>query len=99
VVRTFEIYNIREWELARYMPPPVSTVEGHLLDCPMPGLVVEVKVAAGERVFRGQELIILESMKMESAVAAPSDGVVETVCVGPGDAVETGTVLIQFKKD
>jgi propionyl-CoA carboxylase alpha chain len=65
----------------------------------MPGLVVAVKVAAGERVFRGQELIILESMKMESAVSAPGDGVVDSVCVKPGDAVETGTVLVHFVKD
>lgn len=98
-VRTFEIYNPREWELAEFMPPPLSSMEGHLLDCPMPGLVVEVKVEEGERVFRGQELIVLESMKMESAVSAPHDAVVETVRVEAGDAVATGTVLMDFKKD
>ncbi len=99
VSRTFEIYNPREWQLARYMPAPVQKTSGNILDCPMPGLVVEVKVAAGERVFRGQELVILESMKMESAVSAPADGVVESVCVKAGDAVETGTILVHFKKD
>ncbi|EKD38270.1 MAG: Propionyl-CoA carboxylase, alpha subunit, partial [uncultured bacterium] len=99
VTRTFEIYNPREWQLAHFMPPPITAVDANILDCPMPGLVVDVKVKAGERVFRGQELIILESMKMESAVSAPADGVVESVCVKPGDAVETGTVLIHFKKD
>ena len=99
VTRTFEIYNPREWQLAHFMPPPVTSVDANILDCPMPGLVVDVKVKAGERVFRGQELIILESMKMESAVSAPGDGVVESVSVKPGDAVETGTLLIHFKKD
>ncbi len=99
VIRTFEIYNPREWQLAHFMPPPVTAVDANILDCPMPGLVVDVKVKAGERVFRGQELIILESMKMESAVSAPGDGVVESVSVKPGDAVETGTLLIYFKKD
>lgn len=99
VTRTFEIYNPREWQLAHFMPPPVTAVDANILDCPMPGLVVDVKVKAGERVFRGQELIILESMKMESAVSAPGDGVVESVSVKPGDAVETGTLLIHFKKD
>ena len=81
------------------MPAPLEKRRGNILDCPMPGLVVQVKIAAGERVFRGQELIILESMKMESAVSAPGDGVVESVCVKTGDAVETGTVLLHFKKD
>lgn len=99
VAGTFEIYNPREWALARYMPTQVERQGGNVLDCPMPGLVVDVKVQEGERVFRGQELIILESMKMESAVSAPGDGVVESVCVKPGDAVETGTILVHFKND
>jgi propionyl-CoA carboxylase alpha chain len=63
----------------------------------MPGLVVDVKVAEGERVFRGQELVIIESMKMESAVPSPTDGVIESVMVKPGDAVESGMVLLSFK--
>ena len=99
ITGTFEIYNPREWQLACFMPPPRTRVDDHVLLCPMPGLVVEVKASAGERVFRGQELVILESMKMESAVAAPDDGVVETVPVQSGDAVETGTVLVRFRKD
>jgi propionyl-CoA carboxylase alpha chain len=96
--RTFEIYNPREWKLSRFMPV-VAIREGEdVLECPMPGLVVDVKVAVGERVFRGQELIILESMKMESAVSSPGDGVIEAVLVKAGDAVESGMVLIRFKK-
>ena len=96
---TFEIYNPREWELAHFMPPPPEKGSGNILDCPMPGLVVAVKASVGERVFRGQELIILESMKMESAVAAPRDAVIESVNVKPGDAVETGSILIKFKEE
>lgn len=99
VCRTVEIYNPREWAVAHFMPRPVSKIDTNLLDCPMPGLVVEVKVKPGERVFKGQELVILESMKMESAVSAPADGIVETVEVGRGDAVETGTVLIRFQQE
>ncbi|MFH0785879.1 MAG: acetyl/propionyl/methylcrotonyl-CoA carboxylase subunit alpha [Pseudomonadota bacterium] len=99
VAGTFEIYNPREWALAGYMPAPTERLRGNVLDCPMPGLVVDVKVKEGERVFRGQELVILESMKMESAVSAPGDGVVESICVKPGDAVETGTILVHFKND
>lgn len=97
VCRNFEIYNPREWEVARYMPQPSRKKSENLLVCPMPGMVVEVKIKAGERVYRGQELIILESMKMESAVSAPADAIVESLHVNPGDAVETGTTLIQFE--
>lgn len=99
VISSFEIYNLREWAVAGYMPSPIEKASGNILDCPMPGLVVDVKVNAGERVFRGQELVILESMKMESAVSAPADGVIESVEVQQGDAVETGMVLVHFKKD
>ncbi len=99
VCGTFEIYNPREWRLAAFMPLPVERSGGNMLDCPMPGLVVAVKVKEGERVFRGQELVILESMKMESAVSALRDGVIASVCVKAGDAVETGTVLVRFQNE
>ena len=98
VTRTFEIYNPREWKLSRFMPPPSVKEAENILECPMPGLVVDVKVKAGDQVFRGQELVILESMKMESAVSSPGDGLVDEVLVKPGDAVESGKVLIRFKK-
>jgi propionyl-CoA carboxylase alpha chain len=98
IVRTFEIYDPREWDLAQYMPPPVEKHVDNVLECPMPGLIVEIKVKPGDRVFRGQELVIIESMKMESAVASSCDGVVESVSVKPEDAVETGTVLVTFKR-
>ncbi len=97
--RNFEIYNPREWEVARFMPLPSKKKREDVLDCPMPGMVVDVRIKAGERVYRGQELIILESMKMESAVAAPADAMVESVHVRPGDTVETGTALIHFGRE
>ncbi len=97
IARTFEIYNPREWKLARYMPEPAEKVQANVLECPMPGMVVEVAVQPGDRVYRGQELVIIESMKMESGVASPFDGEVEAVNVKPGDTVETGLVLISFK--
>ena len=98
VTRTFEIYNPREWKLSRFMPVPSASETENILKCPMPGLVVDVKVTEGERVFRGQELVILESMKMESAVSSPGDRLIEAVLVKPGDAVESGMLLIRFKE-
>jgi propionyl-CoA carboxylase alpha chain len=62
----------------------------------MPGLVVQVAVKKGDRVFKGQNLLILESMKMESGVASPVDGVVAEVRVTAGQTVEAGEVLIRF---
>ncbi|MFZ5572519.1 MAG: acetyl/propionyl/methylcrotonyl-CoA carboxylase subunit alpha [Thermodesulfobacteriota bacterium] len=97
IIRTFEIYEPREWELAHHMPPPALRSRENVLESPMPGLVVEINVKPGDRVYRGQELVIIESMKMESAVASPCDGVVASTHIKPGDTVETGMVLIGFK--
>jgi propionyl-CoA carboxylase alpha chain len=96
ITRIFEIYTPREWALAEHMPTPQQRLADNILRCPMPGLVVEVRVAEGERVYRGQELVIIESMKMESGVASPADGRVRHIRVEAGQAVESGDVLIEF---
>ena len=65
---------------------------------PMPGRIIEVKVAAGQRVERGAILVVMESMKMESAARAATAGVVEEVFVSAGDSVEADTVLVQLRE-
>ncbi|MFZ0242234.1 MAG: biotin/lipoyl-containing protein, partial [Desulfobacterales bacterium] len=97
ITRVFEIYTPREWELMRYMPARAERPADNVLLCPMPGLVVAVPVKQGEHVFRGQSLVVLESMKMESDVASPVDGVVAEVLGIVGEAVEAGDVLIRFQ--
>ncbi|MFO7931918.1 MAG: acetyl/propionyl/methylcrotonyl-CoA carboxylase subunit alpha [Thermodesulfobacteriota bacterium] len=97
--RVFEIYTPREWELAAHMPSPMKLVSEDVIRCPMPGQVVEVRVKPGERVYRGQEVVILESMKMESGVASPRDGIVDGVKVEEGRAVESGDILVTFAKE
>lgn len=98
ITRLFDVLTPREYFLMHYMPKRTEKTATHVISCPMPGLVVEVLVNKGERVYRGQNLIILESMKMESGVASPADGIVEKVLVSAGQAVEVGDILIQFEK-
>jgi propionyl-CoA carboxylase alpha chain len=97
ITRVFEIYTPKEWKLMKYMPARRKQKAANALICPMPGLIVEVLVQKGDRVFRGQNLVILESMKMESGVASPVDGVVAEVPAEPGQAVEPGEILVKFK--
>src|SRR5690606_21283316 len=61
---------------------------------PMPGLVVAVSVAEGERVSRGERLLSIEAMKMETGVFAERDGVVQEVLVGAGAQVDTKQLLM-----
>ncbi|MBI5250095.1 MAG: acetyl/propionyl-CoA carboxylase subunit alpha, partial [Desulfomonile tiedjei] len=97
VVRTFEIYDPREWGLAHYMHRERKVVHENVLKCPMPGLVTEVCVEDGAYVRRGQEMLRMESMKMETGVASPIDGQIDKIMVRSGDAVETDQVLVVFK--
>ncbi len=97
ICRVFEIYAPIEWEMMAYMPERTEGHDDNVLVCPMPGLVVDVLAKRGERVFRGQNLVVIESMKMESGVPSPCDGVVDEVSVATGQAVEADEVLIRFK--
>lgn len=67
------------------------------LEAPMPGRVSAVRVIAGQRVSRGEELVVVEAMKMENALRAPCDGVVRAVHVAPGDVVAPGRALLEVE--
>jgi len=63
---------------------------------PMPGLLLEVLVKAGDEVQKDQDLVILEAMKMENILKAEADGTVEEVLVSNGDSVDKHQVLIKM---
>jgi biotin carboxyl carrier protein len=64
---------------------------------PMPGLVVRVLVHEGERVTRGQVLLMVEAMKMEHTLRAPRDGVVRRLAAEAGKLVESGAALLEIE--
>jgi len=66
------------------------------LKAPMPGMVLKVFVAEGTEVKKGDNLFILEAMKMENIIKSPDDVTIKTVKIKPGDKVEKGQVLLQF---
>lgn len=63
------------------------------ITAPMPGKILDVKVAAGAAVKRGEVIAILEAMKMENEIVAPQDGTIASIETSKGAAVETGAVL------
>ncbi len=67
--------------------------KGKPVNAPMPGTVLDIKVSNGAQVKAGDVLVILEAMKMENEIKAPSDGVV-TVVASKGSSVNTGDVLV-----
>ena len=72
---------------------------GNRLIAPMPGKVVQVEVAPGARVARGDALMALEAMKMEHTILAPMDGRVAAVHYRAGDLVEEGVDLMDLEAE
>jgi acetyl/propionyl-CoA carboxylase alpha subunit len=69
------------------------------LDSPLPGQVIAVRVEADERVAEGEELVVVEAMKMEHSIKAPAAGTVRAVLCAPGDQVGRGQALVDFEPD
>jgi 3-methylcrotonyl-CoA carboxylase alpha subunit len=71
--------------------------QAHGLEAPMPGRVIAVKVQPGQAVARGEEILVVEAMKMENAIRAPREGVVKAIHARVGDMVGPGTVLVEME--
>jgi biotin carboxyl carrier protein len=73
-------------------------VEQSALTAPMPGTVIKVLAAAGDRVEPRQALLMLEAMKMETPVVSPYEAVVKAVHVAEGDRVTGGQLLVELEE-
>ncbi len=71
-----------------------SPAEGTTVTSPMPGTILNVNVTNGQSVRAGEILLVLEAMKMENDIVAPSDGIVKQVLVTKGSTVDTDQVLV-----
>ncbi len=80
--------------------PSHATSSGHgaaqAVRAPMAGLVLAISVKPGQRVTAGEELVVLDAMKMENTLSAPSDGVVGEIAVSVGATVMHGALLLHL---
>ena len=74
-----------------------KTKQINVIKAPMPGLILEINVSVGQEVKENDNLLILEAMKMENSFASPRDGVIKSIAVAKGDAVDKGQLLIEFE--
>lgn len=73
-----------------------GTVGAVKITAPMPGTILKVVANPGDNVKRGQVLLILEAMKMENEIVAPSEGTVATINVSKGASVNAGDLLVSL---
>lgn len=76
---------------------PVSSGEGEAVTAPLPGVIIELKVNIGDQVSAGQEIAVLEAMKMENSIEAPKAGTITGIHAAKGDSVLEGTVIVTIQ--
>ena len=77
-------------------PVAAAPVGGTTITCPMPGTIIDIKVAVGDTVAEGQVLLIFEAMKMEQEIKAPADGTVASVNISQGATMNQGDLLVSL---
>ncbi len=96
--RTLPIHVVRPRvaELLAYMPKKKKGASEKELKCPMPGVVVSIDVTEGTEVQLGQNLAVVEAMKMENVLTSEVKGKVKKICAKPGDSLAVDDVIIEF---
>lgn len=82
---------------AQSAPAAAQSVGGEAIKAPLPGTVLDIKVAPGQNVAKGDVLFVLEAMKMENEILAAHDGVIASVNVQKSSSVNSGDVLGSYK--
>ncbi|MBY0408273.1 MAG: biotin/lipoyl-binding protein, partial [Rickettsiales bacterium] len=93
---TVKVRTPRVAELAQFMPKTQGRNTDAELVAPIAGLITSVRVKEGQQVKGGQELIVIEAMKMENVIYADHDVVVEKIMVADKESVQVDQVLIKF---
>lgn len=75
-------------------PAPAPTAGGEKVPAPMAGKILDVKVAVGQKVAKGDTIVILEAMKLENEIKSPAAGTVKAVVAAKGSMVNNGDTLI-----
>jgi pyruvate carboxylase len=77
--------------------PKATLTDPRQIAAPIPGLIATIAVSVGHKVGKGDKLLMMEAMKMQTTVSAPLDGVVEEILVALGDTVESKDLLIKLR--
>ncbi len=90
------VQSQKEYELSKHMHPPILADTSDLVMSPMPGTLISFSVQEGDHVELGQELCIVEAMKMQNIVRAPREGYIAKFKVKQGAAMVTDQVIMEY---
>jgi len=79
------------------IPKNITRTTNMAIKAPLPGIIVQVLVKAGDKVSIGDKLLTMEAMKMENNVVSEKDGIVRVVNVKPGDTVQQNDTLVEIE--
>jgi len=96
---TVEIYPARAADLLAYMPPPQSGAGQDKVCAPMPGLLTRLMVEVGDVIEAGQNVAVIEAMKMENTLAAQIRGTVLEISANTGDNLNVDDVILTLKPE
>ena len=91
------VISPRMAELHRLMPFKAPPDLSRFVLSPMPGLLVEVAVQAGQKVMAGERVAVIEAMKMENVLFAAQDGIVKSVVAAKGESLSVDQVILEFE--
>lgn len=92
-----QVFDEAQYRLSVYMAEPVKVDHSKSVLSPMPGAVVQVMVEVGQTVVDGQDLCVIEAMKMQNLLKSERDGVIKSINVKAGDSVAVDELLIEFE--
>uniref|UniRef100_A0A8D8S7W7 propionyl-CoA carboxylase n=1 Tax=Cacopsylla melanoneura TaxID=428564 RepID=A0A8D8S7W7_9HEMI len=92
----FRVNSEKELEYSSLLPEKPKINETKIVFAPMPGLVKSVNCEVGDEMMEGQELCVVEAMKMQNSLLAAMTGKIKTVNIQPGDTVSEDDLLVEF---
>jgi propionyl-CoA carboxylase alpha chain len=96
VVET-QVYDASQYRYKKYMAPPKKVNYAKSVLSPMPGAIVSISVEPGQVVADGQELLIIEAMKMQNIIKSQVEGKIKKILIKPGDSVAVDQLLIEYE--
>jgi len=88
----------REHELSVHMHAPEKKDYSNMLRCPMPGTLISIAVEPGQHVVEGQELAVVEAMKMQNILRAPKNAVVKAVHCTAGSNLKNDQMILEYEE-